>query len=278
MAAAVREEDRRTRPGRAEAVRRRVVGPIGARVVLTLACGAIPCCGGGGSGGGTGSFVVARFDPGLVPESVALNQPIAIMLSTAVRASSVSGDTVQIRRYPDFSIPARGVFVVEGERVSFVPDLPRDFEHPDGGLEIGARYRVRLPASPDTTTLVDGRGRRLEVPFEASFTVSSKTDPPDFIDPVAGPPSVVDTTPRSAEPAADDRVSVDSPVVVSLSEPVFPAGVTHDTVRLLDLTGGGARALPGRLGLEQDATGARILFEAFPSLPENATVEIRVEG
>src|SRR5262245_17860562 len=104
------------------------------------------------------------------------------------------------------------------------------------------------------------------------------TDPPYFIDPVPGPPRVTATSPRVALPLADDRVSVDRPIDLSLDEPVYPRSVTGAAIRVLDVTGATPRPVSGRLALVQDATSARISFAAYPALPENAVIEVRVES
>lgn len=255
--------------------RRRPPGParLAAAFLLGVALGSC-----GGAGGESGALVLLSLDAGSDPERVALNQPITFLFSRDVDPASVSADTLLLREAPEFAVEARGRFEVEGAVVRFHPDLPKDFERPDGGLRIGARYRVTAPAFPGGRTLAAADGDPLAEPISATFRAASDVDPPLYVDAEPGPPAVLATSPAAALPSGEAAVPVDSIIRIDFGEPLLPRTVGPETVSVLDVTGGFSRRVGGRLGLDQDHAGARVTFAAVPSLPENALVEIRVEG
>ena len=102
-------------------------------------------CGGGGSSGG-GSFDVVEFSASLQTQRVYLNDPIVITFSQPVDPQTVySGLYI----YPSASAGskrAQGEFQVDGNKVTFRPNLPTDNEFTNGGFVPDTQYTICVPA------------------------------------------------------------------------------------------------------------------------------------
>jgi len=165
--------------------------------------GALGCGGGGGSSSGTSStfeLQTIRTESGRILPTldVSLNERIVLVFSTEVDPSSVSPDSIRIRRrsivggQPSgmaFTVPALGDFVVRGREVGFVPRLPVRSDFEDAGFLPGTEYRIEVDAFPAYDSVRSRRGRPLPAPVITTFQTRSSA--PLLRDPVPGPPSVL---------------------------------------------------------------------------------------
>ena len=142
---------------------------LGAALLVGLAL-VMTHCGGGGSSGG-GSFDIVEFSASLQTQRVYLNDPIVITFSQPVDPRTVySGLYI----YPSASAGSRraqGEFQVDGNKVTFRPNLPTDNEFTNGGFVPDTQYTVCVPRPNDSCSVyiqnspglrtTDGRGMTL---------------------------------------------------------------------------------------------------------------------
>jgi hypothetical protein len=88
---------------------------------------------------------------------VFLNERLALHFSGEVDPSSVTNESFRVAPV-EGGEPARGRFEIDGEEVSFLPDLGLARDLSDGGLQLGTRYEVLVRGfpAPDGLRSVEG--------------------------------------------------------------------------------------------------------------------------
>lgn len=121
--------------------------------VIAIAGAVFGSCGGGGTGTPALRVLLFNFAPGF--GGVHLNAPLELVFSAPVDPDSVNADSIRIftttttTQEPDPGAPAVGTFVVSGNVVRFLPQVPQRADLSDAGLRIGFTYTIQVPASPD---------------------------------------------------------------------------------------------------------------------------------
>ncbi|MHC4579191.1 MAG: Ig-like domain-containing domain, partial [Planctomycetota bacterium] len=197
--------------------------------VLVLIAAALGSCSGGGLGLPPLSVVAFNFAPGF--GGVHLNAPLEITFTVPVDPNTVNQDSIRIFTTtttvaePDPGAPAIGDFVVTGNVVRFLPQVPQNPALDDAGLRIGFTYTIQIPSSPDVIEPVRTiEGKPNVVSFEEFFSTLNQTILPApgditaepnlnslqlfFID--EGIENGIDPCPRGTLPPADQ----DSPQVI----------------------------------------------------------------
>jgi len=202
-------------------------------ILVVMASGFTSCSGGGGPGLPPLSVLLFNFDPGFA--GVRLNAPLELTLSAPVDPDSVTPDSVRIAttttttEEPDPGAPAIGQFVVVGNVITFLPQIPQLPDISDTGLRIGFTYAIQVPSSPDVIEPIRTvEGDPNVVTFNSFFTTLNSTILPAPAD-ITAEPNLnslhqffidqftnaedsfgVDPCPRDTLPAADR----DSPQVI----------------------------------------------------------------
>ena len=124
--------------------------------LLAMLVTGVSSCSGGRIGLAPLSVVLFNFAPGF--GGVQLNAPLELTLSVPVDGQTVTSDTVRIftttttTNDPDPGAPAQGEYIVVGNVIRFLPDVPQIIDAAllltDAGLRIGFTYTVQVPAAP----------------------------------------------------------------------------------------------------------------------------------
>lgn len=154
---------------------------------------------------------------------VFLNEPLVFHFGAELERTSVTAESVRITG-PDGS-SARGVFRVHGNRVEFVPDIPRSADLSDGGLLPAARYEAVLSGFPNP----DGLRSRDGAPLSACHRLAFET-----VDPASSGPLFVDDTPERGEPLrlASQVLGPLDPIVVVCGEALDPSSLVSEDFEL----------------------------------------------
>ncbi len=147
--------------------------------VLVLVLAFFPSCGGGGGGGGAapgsgggGPLVLVRSSLGCDLTrgnercQVAPNLPLVFTFNQDVDPASVTEQTFSLRKSGGTE-KARGMFQVQGPKVTFLPSVEWKGKALAYGLEAGKEYELRIPAgglrSAAGVSLAAGLGALVEV-------------------------------------------------------------------------------------------------------------------
>jgi hypothetical protein len=147
---------------------------------LLLAAAGVTSCGGGGPGLPPLQVLIFNFSPGF--SAVKLNSPLEFTFSAPVDAFTVTPDTIRVvtntttTQEPNPGAPAIGQFVVSGNVVRFLPQIPQRADLQDAGFRIGFGYQITIPASPDVIEPVRTiEGKPNVVEFRENFFTLNQT-------------------------------------------------------------------------------------------------------
>lgn len=200
---------------------------VGLASILVLAS-----CGGGGSAGaegGRGLVLLSFLQNDL--DNVALNTTLVFRFSGNVDPSSISPQTLQIRKGPAFGLSVPGTFTVVGSVVRFEPRLPSLCDLSDSALEPNTTYRVQLLGHPEEFAITNVVDQPLDRTRTYTFRTRIDTDPQLFTDQIPGAgPAVTASSPLDGDEVV--AVAPGNQVVLTLSENVLPCSVNENTVRM----------------------------------------------
>ncbi|MAG55964.1 MAG: hypothetical protein CMJ83_06715 [Planctomycetes bacterium] len=246
--------------------------------------------------------VTSPNPPGGIPLNVAIEIVFAGNVNGATLPSGgVALGSINITTTDGVTtVPAFGSFGVSDDPagpannqriVTFLPTPPTDPMNPAQTAGFGGNvpYTVFIPRVGASPQVVQVAGSPLQNDANATFvTCDPATNPLGaagcFTDPVPGPPHVEMTIPASDDPspmAIDPMNVVNDTVTVLISEPLFPAGINLQNVRLVN-AGSGAQ-VPGTVQFFQAGTPeagpdtSRIDYIASSSLLANASYEIQID-
>ncbi|MCK6459927.1 MAG: hypothetical protein L6Q95_08540 [Planctomycetes bacterium] len=227
----------------------------------------VGCDGGGKGGEGGGEFRLIQFLENN-QANIERNHAITFLFSALVRPDQDFAQRLKIQNVKqepnsDFTL-AIGDYVVTGDRVTFIPELPNLTDRSDAGFRENGNYAVFLKAGPDA--LESTLGDRIARPQEFSFLTSEffedivPQQPPRVLGFVARDPVTDVTTdlgrldPRPAEVALDDSATLiasdryidpgagGAPTFgtpwqfeLLVSEPLDPATVTTDLIEMWEI-------------------------------------------
>ncbi|MDF1702713.1 MAG: Ig-like domain-containing protein [Planctomycetota bacterium] len=200
-----------------------------ASLALLAACGG----GGGGSaasgGAGRGLILLTFHQQGL--DNVSLNTSLRFEFSDDVDPSTISSQTLQIRRGGAFGLTVAGTFLVNGSVVTFEPRLPSLCDLSDSAFEPNTQYRVQILGHPEEFSVRNTAGQPLDTTRTYEFRTRVDTDPDLFTDqlPSAGP-TVTNASPASGTSGVP--VAPGNRIVLTLSENLKPCSVNADSVRM----------------------------------------------
>lgn len=240
-----------------------------------LAAGLVAGCSGGGGGGSSEPLALLSVDTGR-HDLLALNQVLTFHFSREIDPTTVTPDSIRIRRKPSLAIGARGRFEVSGSTVTFIPEFPSDLrDASDAGFERGAQYDVEVVDDKVPSVRSTG-GRPLEIGTQLTLRMSP-ANPPFFTDLFPGPPHVMASSPTLSpdfqEPVGE--LQVDGAVEIELSEPIHPDSLEDRSIFLSLLDGNGvARLIGHRATVLQDAVSARLRIEPLRILPGGTMLEV----
>lgn len=204
-------------------------------MVILVALGLLASCGGGGGGsvgeGGAGQGMVLLGFLQQDLDNIQLNSPLEFQFSDVVDASTISPQTLQIRKGPSFGLTVPGSFSVQGSTVIFEPRLPSLCDLSDSGFEPSTTYRVQLLGSPEEFAIRNPAGQSLASTRTFSFRTRIETDPDLFADqvPAAGP-AVTTASPQNGDEAV--AVEPGNRIVLTLTENLSPCTVNDTNVRV----------------------------------------------
>ncbi|HEU4395145.1 MAG TPA: Ig-like domain-containing protein, partial [Planctomycetota bacterium] len=216
-----------------------VVGGLGAGLVA-LAAG---CSGGGGGDGGGSDPDVGAKDLFVVDmdldqrDGVSLNTPLSIEFSEFVMPNTVRHDTVQVRLGPRFGIQSFGDFKIDGNVVTFFPQLPTKADLSDAGFQPQSSYRVTVAGHPKINRVKSYSGRPLVRTYIGEFATAASTSPDLFTvntykDPpppgilFTNPPDVLPTAPWTT-PGGATGVNTDAEIQMVFNRvPLLPSTIT----------------------------------------------------
>ena len=210
----------------------------GFMVRMTLAGAALALlasCGGSGGGtvgeGGSGQGMVLLNFLQQDLDNVQLNSSLEFQFSDTVDPSTISPQTLQIRKGPSFGLTVPGTFRILGATVIFEPRLPSLCDLSDSGFEPSTSYRVQLLGSPEEFSIRNPAGQPLTATRTFTFRTRIDTDPDLFADqvPAAGP-AVTTSSPQNGDEAV--TVAPGNKIVLTLSENLSPCTVNDTTVRV----------------------------------------------
>jgi hypothetical protein len=199
------------------------------------------------------------------------------------------------------TVPAFGTFAVSdapnlppGNRriISFLPTPPTDPSNPaaTAGFSGNLQYTIFIPRAGISPQVLNIAGSPVQNDAQTAFVTCDPVTNPGgeagcFTDPVPGVPYVVSTTPNSSDPsptAIDPATVANNTVTVFISEPLFPAGINLQNVRLINSNSGAQ--VPGSVQFYQLGTPeagpntARIDYIASSSLLANVTYELVISN
>ena len=271
-----------------------VVGGLGAGLVA-LAAG---CSGGGGGDGGGSDPDVGAKDLFVVDmdldqrDGVSLNTPLSIEFSEFVMPETVRHDTVQIRLGPRFGIQSFGDFKIDGNVVTFFPQLPSDPDLSDAGFQPQSSYRVTVAGHPKINRVKSFSGRPLVRTYVGEFktaaltsadlfTVNTYKDPPPPAILFTNPPDVLPTAPWTT-PGGATGVNTDAEIQMVFNRvPLLPSTITTNNVSLTLIERLGApqnRPIQGTPIVEQTFDGTSLRFVPTFPLADQARYVLRVEN
>jgi len=203
------------------------------------------------------------------------NEVLQFRFSTALKPGSVDWHSLQVNELiPEGRKPAAGARIVSGNTVRFDPrrsqrnydesQLPNstwiEMDRPEGMTGLAA-HEVRLNVAPARTTLRSRGGRRLAMPYAATFSTSNVC-----VDAVPGQPSFIGdhgTGLLGFQPTrspATGLVSEDAVIAFEFSEPVLSTSLVPGvTVVVRKVTTG--QAVAGTVVPDSSApSGRRFVF------------------
>ncbi len=249
----------------------------------------------------------APTDPQTCQTGIALNAPIAFdfdgtvdpnhVPQSGLALGSISITTVDVTTQT--SVAAIGQFLVQDDptmpagnnrRVTFVPSSPATIGQLCGaGLYSNATYQIFVPQGGNSPDVLFIDAKPISNFALACFTTCGcPTASPQcstFVDPVPGAPFVAGTIPTTANPATgpiDPCAIADNTVTLLFNEPINPAGVDLEHVKILDAATGAQ--VPGYLEFFQanagptPTPGARINYRAARPFVAGRTYEIVVSS
>ena len=225
------------------------------------------CGGGGESAAGNGFGLIQFLESG--KDQVSRNQTLTFRFSTAVQPNQDFFERLKIQNVQtaggnsDFS-RARGVYIVSGDTVMFVPALPVRPDRADAGFLDGGNYHVFLKGGPDALRSVGGDGipRTQDFLFDTNdlFDDPVPESPPRALrlvarDVVSGagsdisrldsqrdrqaqiPSSAVVAAGNAVDPGAGGAPNYATPWQFELhvTEPLDPQSVNTDTVNMFEI-------------------------------------------
>ena len=262
-------------------------------LLVSLASG----CSGGGDGGGSDPDVGAKdlfvVDMDLDDrDGVPLNTPLTIEFSEFVMPSTVRHDTVQVRLGPRFGIQSFGDFKIDGNVVTFFPQLPSKADLSDAGFQPQSSYRVTVAGHPKINRVKSFSGRPLVRTFVGEFATSAATSPDLFTvntykDPpppgilFTNPPDVLPTAPWTT-PGGATGVNTDAEIQMVFNRvPLLPSTITTNNVSLTLIERLGSpqnRPIQGTPIVEQTFDGTTLRFVPTFPLADQARYVLRVEN
>jgi hypothetical protein len=178
--------------------------------------------------------------------SIALNEELLLYFSDDLDRSSITSDSVRI--VDDLGRTVSGEHVVRGNKLAFLPDLPRASDLSDGGLRPGSRYHVVLGGFPRVDGIRSVSGALLAATIRFSFrTAQVGGEEPLFLDPFLGYSALV------------PRV-VDGGIVLECEEALDPSTVPGARFGLTAIPSGEKALLSARL-VENRRRRAVLLLE-----------------
>ena len=150
-------------------------------IVACVALAFLASCGGSGGGsvgdGGSGRGMVLLTFLQQDLDNVQLNSSLEFTFSDIVDETTISSQTLQIRKGPSFGLTVPGEFKVLGATVIFEPRLPSLCDLSDSGFEPSTTYRVQLLGSPEEFSIRNPAGQPLSSTRTFSFRTRVDTDP-----------------------------------------------------------------------------------------------------
>ena len=144
---------------------------------------------------------------------VATSTPVTVTFSEALNAATVSASTFVLRDPNNNIVPATISYSTATKTVTLTPTSP---------LANGTMYMLTIVGG--SSGVKDLAGNPLATNIFSSFTTVAAA-PPDTT-----PPTVVSVSPLGASTG----VAINSPVIVTFSEPLNPASVSSSTIQLRD--------------------------------------------
>ena len=191
---------------------------------------------------------------------VLLNETLDFHFSAELDPASVTDESFAVLG-PD-GRRARGRVEVDGAKLAFLPDLPKEPDLSDGGLVPGRTYTVLLAGFPRPDGLRGRRGELLGRTTRSSFaTVARGGERRVFLDPHPDRLSVFVQVPLTSR-----RIGPLDPILFECDEALHPGSVAAEQFQLF-------REQP-EAGLEP----IPVALELVENLPERALLELRPRG
>ena len=237
------------------------------KVALLFAAALIWSCSSGGGGAGSSFRLIEFLESG--KDSLPRNRTLTFRFSQPVEAAQDFAERLRVQNIQtgagsNFS-KALGVYLVDGERVTFVPRLPEKSDRSDAGFRSEANYAVFVKAGPDALQSEGGDpiGSQQEFLFNTAsfFEDPVPNDPPRALGLVARDPTngtVIDLS--RLDPRPDVQDDLDSAALIgagrvidpgaggaatnfgtpwhfelTVSEPVDPATVSTDNIEMFEI-------------------------------------------
>lgn len=236
----------------------------------------VGCDGGGKGGEGGGEFRLIQFLESN-QSNIERNHAITFLFSGLVRPDQDFAQRLKIQNVKqepssDFTL-AIGDYVVSGDRVTFVPQLPNLEDRSDAGFRENGNYSVFLKGGPDS--LESTTGDRIARPQEFIFITSEYFEdivpqqPPRVLGFLARDATTTASTdlsrldPRPAEVALDDSATLiasdrfiapgagGGPTFATpwqfellVSEPIDPSTVSNDLVEMFEIFSNATTSAP----------------------------------
>ena len=156
---------------------------------------------------------VVSVTPVGISTGVATSTPVTVTFSEALNAATVSASTFVLRDPNNNIVPATISYSTATKTVTLTPTSP---------LANGTLYMLTIVGG--SSGVKDLAGNPLATNIFSSFTTVAAA-PPDTT-----PPTVVSVSPLGASTG----VAINSPVIVTFSEPLNPASVSSSTIQLRD--------------------------------------------
>lgn len=177
-------------------------------------------------------FRLLEVIPAAASGALMLNKPLTLVFSENVDPSSVSSDALGLRLAA--GRPGRGRVVVSGARVEFHPEPVKSVALDDGGYGRGGRVTLDLRGFPSRSGILSVRGEPLAGSVRIALPVVEVDGAATrlFLDLDGGAsPRLLNRLKPVGEEFA--RVQPMGKLRLIFSEPLHPASVTAQTVRLL---------------------------------------------
>ena len=179
-------------------------------------------------------IALTRVEPADGESSVPRNRAVTMTFSGTVLPASIHDQSIQVRTGGTFQTRPTGAFIVSGNIVEFNPTVITGGAENALGFPAGSQILVKIPlynpqagVSGSAFLQKNNFVQNIEgnpITFASGDSQITFTTGASWVDPVSGPPGVVDVT-FTPPPNSLGQVPADAAVTVVFNEPVDPSTV-----------------------------------------------------